>query len=438
MAKFDVVTTWLNTVSFSHSGSKATALRYRDSLKKFTDYIGKTPQQIYDEYQRPNTIDKKFKIFYAQYLKGLIGDMQERGYSPSSIGTTVNIVKSFFKYSDLPLGFVPSGSGRIEFHNKDINRSEILQVMKIASPRERAFFCLMAQSGLRPSTIVTLKIKDVENILDENPSVPSLIRVKKENTKGKFSEYFTFVGKDSISNLKDYFKTRAKLSPEDYLFTMMGKEDNPLNAGVESHLFERLAKKLRARGVIDFKTSTKELPLKIETKNGSHERKFLTRSEFRLYNLRKFFRKYAGLAGLDFVNFWMGHLSACGVDLHYFSKEVEHHRQVYKEKAMPHLRLDSRTPSETERSIEELKTQLSLVTDKLLEKDKEIAELKEQFLPIAELFEKLTNDHGIVDLVVRKRTPEELETELQILDEQVRDFEVEEAKKKSKAKKLQE
>ena len=376
--KFDVVETWLNTVGYSHSGSKLTVLRYRDSLRKFSEYVGKAPQQIYEEYLSPNTDDKKFKMRYAQYLKGLIGDLQQKGYAPASISTTVNVVKSFFKYSDLPLGFVPSGSDLIEFHNRDMERTEILEIMKIASPRERAFFCLTAQSGLRPSTIVALKIKDVEGILDENTPIPCLIKVKKENTKGKFAEYFTFIGEDSVRNIKDYFKTRTQLTPEDYLFTMMGKEDKPLKAGVESHLFERLAKKLRKNGILDFKTSKKDLPQNIATKKRKYKRKFLTRSEFRLYNLRKFFRKYAGQAGMDFVNFWMGHLNACGVDLHYFSKDVEHHRQVYKEKAMSFLRLQSQTPSETERTI--------AFQQKAIEKLKaENAELKLQVEKLSEL-----------------------------------------------------
>jgi hypothetical protein len=84
-------------------------------------------------------------------------------------------------------------------------------------------------------------------------------------------------------------------------------------------------------------------------------RSHISRGELRLYSLRKFFRKYAAQAGPDFVNFWMGHTSSLGVDLHYFSRDVEHHRKQYAEKAMPFLRLETATPSETEQQIEELR-----------------------------------------------------------------------------------
>ena len=62
--------------------------------------------------------------------------------------------------------------------------------------------------------------------------------------------------------------------------------------------------------------------------------KTITRSEIHLYCLHKWFRKGAGLVGQDFANFWIGHTSALGVDLHYVSRDVEHHREIYPEKAM--------------------------------------------------------------------------------------------------------
>ena len=86
-------------------------------------------------------------------------------------------------------------------------------------------------------------------------------------------------------------------------------------------------------------------------------------------NLRKFFRKYANQAGFEFVQFWMGHIVKEGQDEHYRPKDVEFHRQLYAEKAMPYLRLETSTPSETDQTIMELKGELA-------KRDKEIQELK--------------------------------------------------------------
>jgi len=54
-------------------------------------------------------------------------------------------------------------------------------------------------------------------------------------------------------------------------------------------------------------------------------------------------------AGNELVEFWMGHTG--GVERHYLSKDIEWHRKQYTEKAMPHLRLESATPSETDKSL---------------------------------------------------------------------------------------
>ncbi|MDH5795226.1 MAG: hypothetical protein OEZ24_03870 [Candidatus Bathyarchaeota archaeon] len=65
----------------------------------------------------------------------------------------------------------------------------------------------------------------------------------------------------------------------------------------------------------------------------------------------------------------MGHTVREGVDEHYRPTDVEFHRKLYAEKAMPFLRLETATPTETEKTIEELRAQLK-------ERDKEIAALK--------------------------------------------------------------
>ena len=349
--KMDIVDNWLNTVAFSHSGSPQTRAMYSMNLRKFLSYTGKTAEQIQTDYETSE--DRQFKRGYAQLLMGFIGELQKAKYSASSVSVAVNTVKSFFKYSDFPLGFIPTGKSLVEFHNRDISKEEIIEVLKLANVRDRAFFVMLSQSGLRPATLANLKLGDVEGILSENTPIPCKIQVEQENTKGKFQGYFSFVGKESVDNLKDYLKTRPKtVTAEDYVFAMFGNEA-PVSPGVLTHIFRRIVEKLRAKGVFDYKTKIKKL--KVEDSAHKVLRTTISRGELRLYNLRKFFRKYAGQAGADYVNFWMGHTSALGVDLHYFSRDVELHRKVYAEKAMPFLRLETRTPSETEKQIEELR-----------------------------------------------------------------------------------
>ena len=367
MDKFSVMENWLSTVAYSHSNSKQTRAAYTTQFQKFLDFVEKTPEQVVKEYERSS--DRKFKRIYAQYLMALIRELQALKYAPSSVNSVINVVRSFFKYNDLPLGFIPSGSNLIEFHNRDIDKNEVLEVLRLANIRDRAFFCILTQSGLRPSTIAKLKIKDMEKILAQDTPIPCKINVRQENTKGKYSEYFSFIGEESVTYLKDYLKTKGKvLTEEDYVFSKFGKEqEKPLDAGILTHMFERIVKRLRDGKVLDFKTSRKEMDVKTKTKE--HLRDHISRSDIRLYNLRKYFRKYAGQAGPDYVQYWMGHTSSLGVDLHYFSKDVELHRKIYREKAMPHLRLETATVSESQTAINEL-------TQRLIQKDSEFESMK--------------------------------------------------------------
>ena len=145
MDKFNVKENWLSTVAYSHSGSKQTRAAYETQFQKFLDFVEKTPEQIVKEYERSS--DRKFKRTYAQYLMALIGELQKRDYSPSSISGVANTVRSFFKYNDLPLGFIPSASHLIQFHNRDIEKNEVLEVLRLCNLRDRAFLCMLAQSG---------------------------------------------------------------------------------------------------------------------------------------------------------------------------------------------------------------------------------------------------------------------------------------------------
>jgi len=183
-----------------------------------------------------------------------------------------------------------------------------------------------------------------------NGTIPCQIEVPKEIAKGKYHGYFTFIGHEAVKYLKGYLKSRAKLTPESFLFTRHGSEEQATPKSF-THKFERNIRKLKAKGLVDFKQKKKGKP-----------------SEVRLYGLRKFFRKYAGQAGTDFVNFWMGH--TLGVDAHYFSTDVEFHRKLYKRKALPFLRIEKETPTETVQTIKELRKQLKETRKQLEERDK--------------------------------------------------------------------
>lgn len=338
--KFNATESWIQSVAYAKSGSKYTEAYYRRSLTNFCEFIGKTPEQILEEYEASQ--DRVFRRKYARLLRAFIGAMTAKGWTKGTVHTYAAAVQSFFKHSDLPLAYIPNAKIVVVYHNRDITREEINNILSVSSPKDKAFYVVMAQSGLRPHVICALKLKHLESL----DKAPCKIDVPQELTKGNYMEHFTFIGEEALLYLRNYLKTRANLTKNSYLFSQRGHEA-PLARSTISNTFHRTVCKLKEKGILDLEI--------IEGKP----------SEIRLYNLRKYFRKQAGHAGADFVNFWMGHTSVLGVDLRYFSKDPEHHRKQYMEKAMPHLRLGTKTPTDFEKLLEERNGQIAELQKKV-------------------------------------------------------------------------
>jgi hypothetical protein len=196
--------------------------------------------------------------------------------------------------------------------------------------------------------------------LESLDTIPCKIDVPKEIAKGKYGGHITFFAADALKYLKRYFETRKGLSPESFVFSTDKYGRNPINSKDVSRVFNRAARKLRESGAIDY-----------EVREGKP-------SELRLYNLRKFFRKYANQMGFEHVEYLMGH-TIKGSSMNYKPEDPEFYRQLYSEKAMPFLRLETLNPLETEKAIVELKQesekQIRELKQQLMQKDKEIAEL---------------------------------------------------------------
>ncbi len=375
--QFDIIKTWLNNVGISHSNSNRTRVAYKNNLQRFCNFISKTPEQIMTEYD--DSTDRDFKRQYARYIKGFMSEELEKGMAQNTINTRLAAVKSFFKYNDLPLGYIPSPKMRVTYHNRDITHEEVKLILNASRPRERAFYAILAQSGLRPFTICSLKFKHIKKDLIAN-RVPCKIDVPQEIAKGKYRGYFTFIGHEAVEYLKAYLNTRRGITDDDFLFAKQGtkQQANPKSI---SALFSRTLQKLKEKGLIE-----------VEQKKRSKPR------DVRLYNLRKFFRKYAHQADPELVQFWMGHIVRTGQDEHYRPTDVEFHRELYAEKAMPFLRLETATPTETEKTLVELKKQL-------MARDKEIDALKEA----------ITKIQPVIDFVNTFTHPKEIKEMLDVV-----------------------
>ena len=327
---------WIDNVGIAHSNSNSTRQSYKFTFQRFCSFIGKTPEEILEEYE--DSEDRVFRRKYAQYIRGFISSMLRQEFSPNTIGSRIAVVKSFFKYNDLPLGHVPTAHARVLYHNRDITHEEINLILNASRPRERAFFALMAQSGLRPNTICLLRFKNIKEDFTQN-RIPCKIDIPQEIAKGKYHSYFTFIGEEATKYLQSYLVIRPNIADEDYIFLKQGTKEKVSPKSL-SKMFAQTVQKLRSKGLMDVKQKSKSKP-----------------RDIRLYNLRKWFRKHAHQAGFELVQFWMGHIVGAGQEEHYRPTDVEFHRKLYAEKAMSFLRFEEPTPTELTEIIKTLEKQ---------------------------------------------------------------------------------
>jgi integrase len=360
MKETDPVSMWLGDVAYAHSGSQNTQDDYRRNFQYFLAFIEGSAQEILKDYE--SSSDREFKRKYAQLVKGWIAEMQQKDYAINSIKSKVGAVQSFFKHHDLPLAYIPQPQEYVRYHNRDITKEEIALIISVAKPRDRAFFVVMAQSGLRPETLCKLKLKHLEPDWTQG-TIPCKIDVPQGLAKGKYQGYFTFMGEESVKFLKDYFASRSNLNPESYLFARAGSEE-PMSPKSISAEFNRIVRMLKTNKQLNF------------------EVRYDKPSELRLYTLRKFFKKFTQQAGEEYNEFWMGHKGKGVID-NYRAKDPEFHRQLYSEKAMPFLRIETATPTETEKTIQKQAQEIEELKAKLQQQQEDLEkriELLEEFI----------------------------------------------------------
>ncbi|UCE95540.1 MAG: hypothetical protein JSV51_07395, partial [Candidatus Bathyarchaeota archaeon] len=185
---------WLDSVYRENSRCDATLIQYKQMFNRFLDFLGKTAYEIVEDYEAAND-ERKVRRKYGRLVRAFSSHLQQNeDYAPATIAKYIACVKSFFVYSDLPLPKIGLGRSIVSFQNRDIQREEISAILQNTKClRDKAFFTMMTQSGLRPFELCNLKLRDIEHSLDEVKQKSYLIRVPQQAAKGKYHEFFTFI-----------------------------------------------------------------------------------------------------------------------------------------------------------------------------------------------------------------------------------------------------
>ena len=334
---------------FRKGGSNRTVQTYVEEIIIFCRWLGLGPDlAIKTRYDWPAKIN--------EYLDHLIA---KQGLARATATRKAASIKKWFVVNE-----IDSDWGRIELPktvrtetDQIPTRDEMKSIVSNANLSERVLVLMAVSSGLRLSTLSSLRIK----YLDLNREIPS-IRLPRELTKNRRS-HLTFMSPEAREVLKAYIEDRKlrgeTITPESPVIAT----DRPLGGklgrqGVWIRWMNVLARSGLAR-----KEEGKKWHL------------------LHFHTLRKYFKTWSSLSGVnsEIVEFFMGHRASIAQT--YFiggsdniPAEIIARLEVEYRKALPALTImsEGEKVKELEESIEELRDEA--------DKRKREAEEKEQAL----------------------------------------------------------
>lgn len=253
----------------------------------------------------------------------------KKRYAPLSVKNLLSTVKSFFSYWQIPIRVKLPKRACVIYHNKDLTREVVRQILTFASARDRVMWLLMAESGMRADTIVNMKYWQIREDF-EAERIPMKIMLPSSSLKDHVGDRFTFIGEDGYRELKQYLEGR-RLEDQDYVFA----SERP--GRVEGLQFSVASLSVKFSRVV--------IKLNLAKPTEKHKPK-----PIRMHSLRKYFRNNIK-ADSAYIKFWGGW--SLGTDAHYISRDPEKHREEYR-KGYAYLRIYDIEPMISREDIERI------------------------------------------------------------------------------------
>jgi integrase len=305
---------------------------------RMKDPLGLVAEYRTVKYQGP--LQQKFLDEWQDVIRAYSTYLKTNRFAPTTVNTYLAVVKSFVTYWKIPLDVDLPRHPCVLYHNRDMTKEQVRQILSHATPRDRTIWLLMAESGLRAGTAVTLKYWQIQDDFEKG-TVPLRILTPAETLKDHVGDRWSFIGEDGYRALKEYLAPRIPLKGEDFVFAseLPGKATHePFSVASLSVKFSRITRKLKMeRGAPIGKPG-----------------------HIRMHGLRKYFRNNMR-ADASYREFWMGH--SLGVDAHYVSRDPEFHRSEYKKNYEDLRILEPTTPTGLKEIQEQLKTKDTEIRD---------------------------------------------------------------------------
>lgn len=339
---------WLQNWLAVRCESPKSRVNYSKSIRVFSEFCSKRWNKdfnnVVEEWRRVrrNEVDREdFLDSWNDIIRGYHAHIKPR-YAPLTTKLHLTVIRSFFKFWKIPLDIDLPKRACVIYHNRDLTRQQLRQILTYASPRDRVIWLLMAESGMRAQTAKNLKYWQIKHDFDSG-TLPLRILTPSSSLKDHVGDRWTFCGEDGYRELKEYLQPRLPLADDDFVF--ISEKGKHFSVASLSMKFSRIV-----------------LKLGLDKPRTYHKPKAI-----RQHSLRKYFRNNCR-ADSAFREFWMGH--SLGTDAHYITRNPEVHRREYTH-AYPYLRV-----WEPDEALTKTYVTMTQLQEELKRKDQQIVELR--------------------------------------------------------------
>jgi integrase len=388
---------WLSGIG----AKKTTREGYIDSLRAYTEFLDKPPEQIIKESEddiSSGKLMRERKIFnelreFREYLEG-------SGIAPMSIKAKLTGVRSFFNYYNIILPVLPRSAtcARPLMENRAIpTKEDIRESLIVADPIEKALVLIGVSSGLAINEISNLKVDEFFKGYDTSSQITTLHLIREKVGY----EFYTFLTPEASRAVLEYLEYRNRTSDskdrirQNQLLKQRVKYDK--RGSPIGYLFvgraipneyleeknEKKAEELRKLNPKSIQKIYRELSEKSRKSSPAGKRNLV-----RSHNIRKFFNStlLANRAELFFTDFLMGH-QIDGTRDAYYRADPKALREEYK-KYVPYLTIQKALDISESPEYQQIKKEnqiLQVETARHIVERSELQEVREELSKIKEM-----------------------------------------------------
>lgn len=375
---FESVRYWMDSLQ----GSESTKYQWELRLRKFCEWLGKTPDELIAERKEDiKSEDPKIRHRAEMYVKGFLKTLADEGLAPNARRTYFSAIRNFYKRNYQELMFFRGdgpGTESVTEGSKAASKEDIQRMVELSQPRDRAIILFIKDTGLGESDVAKLKlknlgVKDAGEIFTVEPPVPIITKRRKTGV-----ETVTFMGREALDALRSTLRIRLQGSPE-LKIRRYGRYEvkggiPPEELTLESPVFRSYGKFLKTLKEPKIRHLTPHAISVIVRKAAI--RASVWEEGFSAHALRRFFQTSLESSGMNrnWIMRMMGH-KLRGVEESYSKPEIEMLKEAYQRN---YQYLAITETAEQRSRVEALENQVERLLLNSKRKDEEIERLQKE------------------------------------------------------------